>query len=287
MDTEFIYWKDMKSWLDWTRENLSRGCDLADLCCEIRAKGPKLSVLNADAPPFSSGLRAFGSDVPYDYRRSATIVPTLREETYAEAFAPVGTPDFQLFFGIDFLPVDLCRSLAEKIERSSRPSTLTTSERDQYFRTSSTCDLALLDDPEVHYVNTLISGSMGIPVEFSEPIQGQMYEPGQQFKPHTDYFNPDMPEFLEHATVRGQRTWTFMIYLEAPDEGGATYFPTLDLQVPCRVGTAVVWNNLKVDGDINPYSLHEGTQVSSGRKIIITKWFRDRIDRGKIRQHSI
>lgn len=271
-DAAFAHQKDMESWLNWTRENVNRGCDLADLCREIRTKGPKPPWLTSEAAPLSL-------DATYDYRHSASIVPKLSKETRTEAFARVGNSNFQLYIGIDFLPLDLCRSLAEKIVRSSRPSTLTAAEPDQYFRTSSTCDLALLDNSDARATDALISESMGIPLALSEMIQGQLYEPGQQFKPHTDYFTPDTPEFLEHAVHGGQRTWTFMIYLEAPDEGGATYFPSLDLHVPNRVGTAVVWNNLNSDGDGNPCSLHEGTKVHAGRKIIITKWFRDKESR--------
>ncbi len=275
MSTDAAYEKDMESWLNWTRENLNRGCDLADLCREIRDKGPKPPWPDPEASPTPDQAPS-GEGAPYDYRHSARIVPKVQRDARTESFAWVGTPHFQLYLGIDFLPPDLCRSLAEKIVRSSHPSTLTTAEPDQYFRTSSTCDLALLEDSGARATDTLISASLGIPLEFSELIQGQLYEPGQQFKPHTDYFSPGTPEFLEHASLRGQRTWTFMIYLEAPSKGGATYFPSLDLRVPCRVGTAVAWSNLNSDGDANPHSLHEGTTVRTGRKVIITKWFRDK-----------
>ncbi|SKA77166.1 2OG-Fe(II) oxygenase superfamily protein [Prosthecobacter debontii] len=259
---------EMESWLNWTRENIHRGCDLSDLCQQLLEKGPKLEV-ERSAPPAQAGKPG------YDYVASSRIVPTLLNAG-CQRFAQVGDADFQLYIGVDFLSQDLCRSLSEKIKQNSLPSTLTTMEKDLEFRTSSTSHLDILKDPEVIDLDRWIAESLGIPLEYSEPIQGQVYGPGQQFKLHTDYFTPRTPEFVEHASIRGQRTWTFMVYLEAPEEGGSTFFKKLNLAVPCRAGTAVVWNNLKADGSVNPHSLHEGTKVHSGMKVIITKWFRDK-----------
>jgi prolyl 4-hydroxylase len=37
---------------------------------------------------------------------------------------------------------------------------------------------------------------------------------------------------------------------------------------------ALLWNNLRADGTPNPDTLHSGAPVTSGHKVIITKWFR-------------
>lgn len=264
---------EMDSWLNWTRENILRGCDLSDLCRQLREKGPNLDAVDSAFP-------AMVGKPGYDYLASSRIVPILSNSPGRERFVQVGDCDFQLYIGVDFLSQDLCRSLAEKIKQNSLPSTLTTREKDMEFRTSSTSHLDIIKDTEVIDLDRWIAESLGIPLEYSEPIQGQVYGPGQQFKLHTDYFTPRTPEFVEHASIRGQRTWTFMVYLEAPEEGGATFFQKLNLAIPCRAGTAVVWNNLKADGSVNPHSLHEGTKVHSGKKVIITKWFRDKNNKG-------
>ena len=46
-------------------------------------------------------------------------------------------------------------------------------------------------------------------------MQGQRYEVGQEFKAHTDYFEPSGADFAKFCAVAGQRTWTVMIYLNA------------------------------------------------------------------------
>jgi hypothetical protein len=76
------------------------------------------------------------------------------------------------------------------------------------------------------------------------------------------------------AGLRGNRTWTFMVYLNEELEGGATRFTKIDYAIKPKTGMAVLWNNLHVDGSINPFTMHCGEPVISGHKLIITKWFR-------------
>jgi prolyl 4-hydroxylase len=111
-------------------------------------------------------------------------------------------------------------------------------------------------------------------VGYSEGIQAQRYDVGQQFKPHWDYFEPGTKEYLRFAGTRGNRTWTFMVYLNEGMEGGGTRFTELGHTFQPKTGLAVLWNNLKSDGTPNTFTKHSGEPVLSGHKIIITKWFR-------------
>src|SRR5436190_1729989 len=105
----------------------------------------------------------------------------------------------------------------------------------------------------------------GIEQKYAEPSQGQYYEITQEFKPHTDYF--EHYELEKHSTpTLGQRTWTFMIYLNDVEEGGHTSFVNVGLSIPPKRGMAVLWNNLKADGMPNYDTLHHGTPVKRGYK---------------------
>ena len=141
------------------------------------------------------------------------------------------------------------------------------------FRTSETCDLDWRD-PVVGEVDRKISALLGLPLQASEPIQGQRYAPGQEFKPHTDTFEPGGYDFYLHTAERGQRTWTAMIYLNEPEEGGATRFKTIGKTIQPEQGKLLAWNNLLPDGRPNPATLHQGMKVRRGTKYILTKWFR-------------
>ena len=72
----------------------------------------------------------------------------------------------------------------------------------------------------------------------------------------------------------GQRTYTFMCYLNDVEEGGETNFIALNKKFKPKQGTAVIWNNLYRNGIPNPKTLHEACPPVSGDKYVITKWFR-------------
>ena len=192
------------------------------------------------------------------------------------------TPNAQVFTWEDFLSGDDCQKTMELIDQNLKPSTVTGAQGetrthvDTRVRTSSTCTLGLQPDPFVLDLNRRISATLGIHWSYSEAIQGQKYEVGQEFKSHTDYFEPGAAEYLPNTAERGQRTWTFMIYLNSTPEGGETWFPRLEKLFHPKQGMAVIWNNLNADGSVNPYTLHHGMKPRQGEKYIITKWFRER-----------
>jgi len=187
----------------------------------------------------------------------------------------VPTPRADLFILRDFLSPDECASLVARIERDRRPSTIADANDDYAFRTSETCDLPM-DDPEVAMLDEKLSTLSGIARVFGEPIQGQRYEVGQEFKAHTDYFDPHGADFARYCTVAGQRTWTFMVYLNAPEAGGATRFKVIDKLIQPEPGKLVCWNNRRADGTVNPATLHHAMKVRKGLKYVITKWYREK-----------
>ena len=73
-------------------------------------------------------------------------------------------------------------------------------------------------------IDDKICKTLGIRPEYSEGIQAQRYDVGQQFKPHWDCFEPGTREYLRFAGTRGNRTWSFMVYLNEGMEGGGTRF---------------------------------------------------------------
>lgn len=187
----------------------------------------------------------------------------------------------------NFLTTTECELLVEIIKNNMEKSTVSSSNKtkgyiDDNVRTSSTCDLHKSHGSIVKELNDRINAHLGIHMLFGEPIQGQHYNKTQQFKKHTDTFAPNTDEYRQFATDTGQRTWTFMIYLNEPEVGGETKFPKVKtmggdvLSLTPKLGTAITWNNLYVNGDINTYSLHQGCPVDKGEKTIITKWFRER-----------
>ena len=182
--------------------------------------------------------------------------------------------DLQLFIVRGFADAATCGALMERIDADRRPSTIADDLGIPNFRTSETCDLDSAE-PLVAGIEERISQLLGIPVPYGEPLQGQRYAVGQEFKPHTDTFEPGSPDYLVHCAELGQRTWTAMLYLNEPEAGGATRFKAIAKTIQPETGKLLVWNNLLPDGQPNPATLHQGMPVRRGTKYILTKWFRE------------
>ena len=157
------------------------------------------------------------------------------------------TRELELFVVRDFLDAATCADLIERIDERRRPSEIADDLGIANYRTSETCDLDWRD-PVVGAVDAKIAGLLGLPLSASEPLQGQRYAPGQEFKPHTDTFEPGGYDYFVHTADTGQRTWTAMIYLNDVEEGGATWFPQAGLKVAPRRGLLLAWNNMNLDG---------------------------------------
>jgi prolyl 4-hydroxylase len=186
----------------------------------------------------------------------------------------VPTRELELFIVRRFLDPDTCAALIERIDERRRPSEIADDIGIANFRTSETCDLNF-SDPVVAHVDRKIADLLGLSLASSEPLQGQRYAPGQEFKPHTDTFEPGGYDFYVHTADTGQRTWTAMMYLNEPEDGGATRFKAIGKTVQPETGKLLTWNNLLQNGRPNPATLHQGMKVRRGTKYVLTKWFRE------------
>ena len=187
----------------------------------------------------------------------------------------VPSPRLELFILRGFIDADSCAELCELIDANRRPSTLADDQGYAAFRTSETCDLDPAH-PLVAGVRERLAQITGIPLAHGEPLQGQRYAPGQEFKPHTDTFNPGGADYFLHCAEAGQRSWTAMVYLNEPEDGGATRFKLIGKTVQPERGKLLAWNNLLADGSPNEATLHQGMKVRKGTKYILTQWFRER-----------
>lgn len=206
--------------------------------------------------------------------QASAVSPAKRLATTA-GVQRVPTRELELFIVRGFLDAATCAALIERIDERRRPSEIADDLGVANFRTSETCDLDWRD-PVAGAVDSRIAELLGLPLGASEPLQGQRYAPGQEFKPHTDTFEPGGYDFYRHTAETGQRTWTAMIYLNEPDEGGATRFKLIGKTIQPATGKLLAWNNLLADGRPNPATLHQGMKVRRGTKYVLTKWFRER-----------
>ena len=251
---------------------MSRGCSIDELRGILKTNGFESRSVEAGIASFRNTPGAVPMPVMrVEIPRAAMRIPSA---------VPHGGDKAEFFIADDFLSAAECDEIAGLILAQLRPSTISTppgGEYDKAFRTSRTCDLS--DQiPSVAALDTKIAQAMGYDRSMTEPTQGQHYEIGQVFKTHTDFFKPYELEQYSMGEL-GQRTWTFMIYLNDVEGGGETEFPDLGMKVTPKKGRAVIWNNLLESGEGNHATRHQSLPVTAGTKTIITKWFR--MKRGK------
>lgn len=262
-----------KSWQEWVTENLDRKCDPIGIV-EILLKNQfSLSAIqHMMQDSFPEGLDEKSLQVnKIDYLSLAQKPVQALEKAGAEA---IKTEKLQLFVLPKFLETVECQEIIKKIDQGLRPSTVTTHVYG--YRTSQTCDLALLSDPSIKDLDYKIGQTLGLNLSYSEGIQGQKYSVKQEFKAHWDYFEPGTQDYANFASIKGNRTWTFMVYLNEDLQGGGTHFPFIQKTIHPKIGDAVIWNNLDQYGIPNKNTMHAGLPVESGEKFIITKWFREK-----------
>ncbi len=256
------------SWSDWLVLNLARNCAPDELREELLKNG--FSEEQAD-DKMQSASELFQKNQRNLTAKDNNFIVT--QSVNLPNAVKISNDKVEMYTVDGFITAEENMQLIELI-RNNRRSSTTTDEGVSSFRTSTTCELASLDHPIVEEIDERICRYMGIDSSHSEPIEGQWYEVGQEFKPHTDYFEPGSKSYHHHIGDLGQRTWTFMIYLNTTAEGGSTYFGELGLNVEPVAGTALLWNNVDSNGHLNSATMHCGMPVKSGYKAVVTKWFR-------------
>jgi prolyl 4-hydroxylase len=182
-----------------------------------------------------------------------------------------------ILFG-DLLSAEECDQLIElsrgKVARSSVVNATTGSYDVHPHRTSAGTHFARGENELIRRIEARIAELVEIPVERGEPLQILHYQPGGEYKPHFDYFDPAQPgneAVLKHG---GQRVATLVLYLNDVEAGGSTVFPEVGLDVLPRRGHAVYFAYTTEEGQLDKRSLHGGSPVGAGEKWIATKWFR-------------
>jgi prolyl 4-hydroxylase len=169
----------------------------------------------------------------------------------------------------DFLTADECDYLIGQAQPVLQPSVVVHPVSQKFIldpiRTSTAAGFPFVrEDPVMHAINRRIAAATCTTYEQGEPMQVLSYAPGQQYKLHSDALSGDV----------NQRAVTFLVYLNDDYEGGATVFPDVDLTVRGKRGEGLLFRNVTAEGYPHPLARHAGQPVTSGRKMLLSKWIR-------------
>jgi prolyl 4-hydroxylase len=149
------------------------------------------------------------------------------------------------------------------------------------MRSNDAAKFGLLEaDVMMQSLDVRVAAALGHPAENGEGFALLRYEPGQQYLPHCDWIDPGRAASRPDLDHWGQRIATCVVYLNDGFEAGATEFPRLGLAFRGGIGDALLWENVRPDGSVDPLTLHAGRSPTGGVKFLLSKWMRNRSQAG-------
>lgn len=180
----------------------------------------------------------------------------------------------------NFAPAPACDWLVAQAEDRLARATIydknTGGTTEDYRRTNSQCDL----DVETGGVLTFVlRGRIGNITQRRDQAMEipkiLHYAPGETFAEHFDYLDPAEPAYASELAIRGQRTHTFLIYLNDDFTGGETHFTRIGVKHVGAKGDALLFTNINADGVPDHNTIHAGLPPTSGEKWIFSQWIRE------------
>jgi prolyl 4-hydroxylase len=163
-----------------------------------------------------------------------------------------------------------CEYLVSRAAPLLRPSVIidpaTGQARPHPVRTSDGAMFPWVDEtPAIHAINQRLAAASGRAACNGEPLQILRYAQGQEYRPHHDAL----------PNTKNNRVLTFLLYLNDGYAGGETEFCIPGLVVKGSCGQGLLFRNIKEDGQPDRLALHAGRPVTSGVKLLATRWIRE------------
>ena len=181
----------------------------------------------------------------------------------------------------DIIPAAVCDYVLTTGLRALQPSTIVdpgTGEKklDPHRQSLSMTYAPHMQDLVLHGLERKMALLADMPWENCEQLVLLFYRPGEQYKPHVDYFSPDDDGNAQELSRAGQRVATSLVCLHPADSGGGTLFPRFGAMWTGHQGDALSFRNVNVHGEPEPLSLHQGQLVETGWKALASLWIRER-----------
>lgn len=173
-----------------------------------------------------------------------------------------------------------CRALIDYCEPRLEPSRAVADAdgnvRLHENRTSHDAMLRRSETAVIARIEARLAALARWPLECGEGLQVVRYEATQEYRAHSDWIDPDLPGLRKHLDKGGQRLATFVLYLNDVESGGETWFPEIGLRVMPKKGSALFFVNTDSRYVPDRLTLHAGSPVIKGVKLVANKWLRER-----------
>jgi hypothetical protein len=180
----------------------------------------------------------------------------------------------------DFIPDQACGWLIERARGGLKRALIydpAYGDVADHMRTNTAAGFDLIDtDLVLIAIQHRMSAAAGVPVHNMEGPIILHYHVGEQITNHTDFVNPQMPNYADEIAKRGERIVTFLVYLNDDYSGGETDFHALELRHKGRRREGLFFTNALPNGRPDARMVHAGMPPTSGEKWIIAQFIRNR-----------
>jgi prolyl 4-hydroxylase len=266
-------------WQDWIVGNLARSCDAEGVAEILVREGRFDSALARAAIEEASAGRIKLTPPPVS---SMPDIDTnsnslLTSDRVVDVLLTVKSPRIVVLGNVlSGEEADVLTAYCQpRLERSPVVNDDDGSIQEHQSRTSRGAFIQRTETELVARVEGRLAQLANWPIERGEGLQIQQYETTNEYRPHFDWFDPELPGPRKHMEHGGQRLATFVIYLSDVESGGATAFPELGLEVWPKKGNAIFFQNTDNQYIPDRRTLHAGTPVVRGVKTIANKWLRE------------
>ena len=259
------------TWVHWVEQNLKLGKDVATLYRYMLDHGVddwEITRLTGYKPSIEPDISERDDREP--------VEPLSADEMLTEY--RINSDYIELYEIKDFFSATECEYLLSLITDNGERSVVDMPMRVSELRTSNTFRFSndSTADPLIRKSQMRMARLLGTDLKFAEPATILIYNQGQRFRAHRDYYKGDDPEYqsVDGAMRSGQRKWSSLVYLNDTDVESGTRFHRLRQLFSPKKGSALIWNNLYPSGRANPYSQHSGLPVGAKGKLVYTQMFR-------------
>ena len=266
-----------EGWRTWVLHNLQMGCTPTNV---LRAMTKSVWAIAPAQDAIDLAMAELGQVIEWRYRlpRIGPKPTVVVGDKPVAVLARLDRPNAVLLGNV-LTPAECEELIAQAINKGLNASAVVDNDTglsvSHIARTSSGMGFSRGETALLATIEARLAELTEWPVDRAEGLQILRYENHQQYKAHFDWFNPDRVGSASHMRRGGQRVGTTVVYLAIPELGGQTRFPEIALEMSPPLGGAIFFNSVDALGAPDKLSLHSGTPVEKGTKIVATYWQRE------------
>lgn len=146
-----------------------------------------------------------------------------------------------------------------------------------HMRTNTAAGFDIMDADLVQImIQYRMAAVVNLPIDHMEGPTILHYDVGERITNHFDFLNPEIPNYEDEISRRGERVITFLVYLNDDYGGGETDFEQLGLRHKGRRREGLFFVNALPNGKPDTRMVHAGLPPTSGDKWIVSQFVRNR-----------